>query len=749
VKVPAGKRSLRETVSRLSRMSAREIWVRSAQEWRKRADEARYRLGFASATEPLDESAPRGAFFFAPEAACALARLLSERLPDEASRIIFQARKICVHKFDLLGYEDLDYGQEIDWSLDAVHGIRAPRLVWFRIPFLDFEAVGDHKVTWELNRHQHLVTLAKANLLTGEERYQEEIVAQWLHWYKSNPYPLGINWASALEVAFRSFSWLWVLHLLETRLPEGFAWEVRRALGVSARFLDRYLSTYFAPNTHLLGEGVALFFIGTLLPGFRSARRWRELGWRTVCEQLRKQVLPDGMHYEQSIYYHVYALDFFLHARVLAARSGMPIEPEMDQTIARMCESLAALSQAGAPPRFGDDDGGRLFDGRRNRTEHMLDPLAIASVMFGRGDLRTAAGLTEECLWLFGEEGVRQFDQLPAVTKSAMSFRLEASGFCSMLGGSRQITIDGGPHGSGRGGHGHSDALSLQWIAEGRDWLTDPGAFCYVGEERSRFRGAAAHNTMRVDGLDQADSAGPFSWRRLPRVRVERWTAGRTLDLFVGSHDGYERLLQPVAHRRWVIGWKSGACLVRDEALGTGVHSLEIAWHLGPEFVEHGPALAILGAGTGDWSRETGDADWSPVYGVKVKAPLLMFRAETALPAEHVTLLVPVAGGLERLESPAGLSAYRCLADDRLRVLLFATAPGCWNWGGWSSDAAFVAIEADPQSSRVNSLVLAGGSVFSASGRVLLSREAPLDWLEWQREDDGAAERLNAIDLPA
>ena len=31
-----------------------------------------------------------------------------------------------------------------------------------RVPFLDHAAVGDHKVTWEINRHQWLVTLAQA-----------------------------------------------------------------------------------------------------------------------------------------------------------------------------------------------------------------------------------------------------------------------------------------------------------------------------------------------------------------------------------------------------------------------------------------------------------------------------------------------------------------------------------------------------------------------------------------------------------
>ena len=74
--------------------------------------------------------------------------------------------------------------------------------------------MGDHKVTWELNRHQHLVTLAKARLLSGDEKYTRELMAQWRSWIKANPYPLGINWGSTLEVAFRSLSWIWVDQLL-------------------------------------------------------------------------------------------------------------------------------------------------------------------------------------------------------------------------------------------------------------------------------------------------------------------------------------------------------------------------------------------------------------------------------------------------------------------------------------------------------------------------------------------------------
>ena len=101
------------------------------------------------------------------------------------------------------------------WQSDVVHGKRGPRKPWFKVKYLDFEEVGDSKITWELNRHQHFVTLAKAYWLTGDDKFAREIFAQWTHWHKENPYPLGMNWASSLEVAYRSLSWIWTLFLLQ------------------------------------------------------------------------------------------------------------------------------------------------------------------------------------------------------------------------------------------------------------------------------------------------------------------------------------------------------------------------------------------------------------------------------------------------------------------------------------------------------------------------------------------------------
>jgi hypothetical protein len=503
-------------------MGRHELYDRLRQYIAARVDVLRYR-GDAFDRSQIGPAQPTGKFFFHSEDVASLCAHLRQVFPSQSNHIVAQAEKNCHHRFDLLGYENLDYGPEIAWHTDVVHGKRAPRKPWFQVRYLDFAEVGDSKITWELNRHQHFVTLAKAYWLTGEDKFAREIFAQWTHWHKDNPYPIGINWASSLEVAYRTLSWIWTFFLLE-KCPL-FTAEIRgqwqSALNFSGRHIEKHLSTYFSPNTHLLGEALALFFLGTLFPGQQFSTRWQRRGWEILQREAPRQVRADGFYFEQSTYYHVYAVDIFLHARILAAVNGIPVSTEFDQILQRMLNALLLLGRAGVPPRIGDDDGGRLFDPQRNRIEHLLDPLATGAVLYQRGDFKFAAGgPREETLWLLGLKGLAEFDSLPSAEPSVTSMSLPDSGLYLMAdeNSPQQLIINAGPSQAEKPGHAHADALSISIVQNGRDLLLDPGTFEYVDDsgERSRLRGTGAHNTMKVDGRDQAEVAGPFSWQNSP-----------------------------------------------------------------------------------------------------------------------------------------------------------------------------------------------------------------------------------------
>jgi len=741
---------LTEKITRLASMSRAEVVDRIRQYVTARVDVWRYQRGRILAEEFQGKLAkPNGHFFFAPGQVPALCDLLQQRFPTEVREMVARAEQICAHRFDLLGYRDLDYGAEIDWHLDAVHGKRAPQKPWFKVRYLDFEEMGDAKIAWELNRHQHLVILAKTYRLTGENKYAHEIVTQWRHWQAENPYPIGMNWGSSLEVAFRTLSWIWVYFLLgdSPAMTTEVKAEWMRALGLNGRHIETFLSTYSSPNTHLLGEAVALFFIGVLFPGLRHAQRWRQRGWHMVLNAATTQVRRDGFYFERSVYYHVYALDLFLHARTLAMGNEIPVPAEFDQTLARMLEALCLLGRAGVLPTVGDDDGGRLFDPQRNHAEHLIDPLSTGSILFRRGDFKFLAGLPrEETLWLLGERGLREFEEVKSSEPSADSSAMRESGFYLMADAEtgQQLTIDAGRHGPG---HGHADALSLTLVRNGHVWLMDPGTYGYVGGggERAQYRGTAAHNTLCVDEVDQAENVVPFRWGKPPIVKAGRWVAGQHFTLFSGSHDGYARLAQPVTHQRWVFHRKAQFWLVRDRAIGQGRHQLQVTWRLGPTlapvstkdnvFAEGQDALGLLTAEGHGWSQSAHRGNWSPVYGRAERATVLTFGQETELPSEFVTLLVPDAGirseigRLERVLSDTSVSAYRYIREGRDHLFIFSNGEGAWSFDKWASDAAFLycALEQE-QEQRL--LIACGGSYTDIAGQRVFTSEQCVDYAE-------------------
>jgi hypothetical protein len=611
--------------------SISEIRFRLVQE----AANARLFAFAPSLTSPALASKP---LTLLPSPDAAAARVRGSQLAEDLERL---ADDICAHRFPILGYV-IETGPEIRWRRDSVHEVESGLSYFRRIPYLNAALAGDHKVIWELNRHQHLVLLAQAWRLTGREEFLAEIPRQLKSWWDQNPFVRGINWSSALEVAYRALSWIWVYHLAGQSLPAACTARLLNELYRHGVYLEHNLSVYFAPNTHLLGEAVVLHALGVLFPHWPRAARWKSRGGKVVAEEMTNQVRADGSHFEQSSAYHVYATDLFLFHALLAP----PDAPYRDK-LSRMADYLAALSaNDGFIPLLGDDDGGRLFHPFGNRRRFGAATLATCCAVLGRNDWPCLpSDFREQAAWWCGEAAFDERPGRPATTHP----RLFPDASVAVLSSApAHIVVDVRAFGHANAGHSHAHALSVVCRRDSYDILIDPGTYTYVGEPdwRTRFRGTAFHNTVTVDGLDQATGAGPFRWSDKPVCEVLRWSENPDwclLDAVCMFH-GFR-------HRRRLL-WEPGKEMLsvidaveslRDERTDQE-HRVEQFWHCGDVVTEVSKGKYRIGSGALLVVPPSSDVvvneGWkSELPGIKAPVPVIVVRTTATLPVTLSTTL--------------------------------------------------------------------------------------------------------------
>jgi hypothetical protein len=252
---------------------------------------------------------------------------------------------------------------------------------------------------------------------------------------------------------------------------------------------------------------------------------------------------------------------------------------------------LAVMDIAGHVPMVGDADDAVIV---RFSPEAGFCPyrslLATGAMLFGRSDFKARAQrFDDKSRWLLGDAAAIQFERMQDSPSEQARHEFPEGGYYIIgrdfgMPGEVKAVIDAGPLGYlSIAAHGHADALAFTLSIGGHEVLVDSGTYAYHAQSRWRdyFRGTAAHNTLRVDGLGQSVPGGNFMWLTHARARCTHFEVGTDRDVFEGLHDGYRRLDDPVLHRRRVEFDKNAMRLeVRDGLECAGEHSVDAHWHL-------------------------------------------------------------------------------------------------------------------------------------------------------------------------
>lgn len=704
-----------------------------------------------------------------------------------ASFFVEKAKSVTEGKFDLLGFKNLSFGNDINWHLDPISGKQSPLKHWKQFDELSTEETGDKKVVWELNRHQYFFTLGVAFWLTDDEQYAETFSNHLENWMRENPPGMGINWFSSLEVAFRAVSWIWAFNFFKdskSLAPELF-YKALKFLYLHGRHIEKYLSTFYSPNTHLTGEALGLYYLGTQLPFLERATVWRETGENILTAELDRQILADGVYFEQSTWYARYTADFYTHFLLLKAlNEGEEAKMESAKKLRdKLQYSLDFLMYVTCPdgttPLVGDDDGGRMLPHGNAASDDFRATLATGAVLFGRGDYKfVARDPAEETLWLLGADGIQDFEKMSEDYPAKISCEFASGGYFVMREGwtdtDNYLLVDCGAIGSLSGGHGHADALAIELAVAGRKMLVDSGTYTYneTIELRNYFRSTTAHNTLTIDGKSSSETGGKFNWQTKANANLKRWISQDRFDFFEGSQDGYERLENPATHTRSILFLKNDYWIIRDFVKTSGRHEYALNFHFDsktqPEIekaengnfcvdemreAEVGLRLFTFGD-NGNWQRRE---SWiSDCYGRRSNAPLLRFVSSGVGAQEFFTFLLPNEGSLNApqvLETEikggrAFVINYRGYQD----LFVFADGSEIIRTEFFNTNFNFFWARLSEGEDLPEEFVMVGGTQFVLNGREVINYPKPLEFAAARRFGSKlnirAAESVFSVSIP-
>jgi hypothetical protein len=375
-----------------------------------------------------------------------------------------------------------------------------------------------------------------------------------------------------------------------------------------------------------------------------------------------KHLLPDGADYEASTGYHRLKLELWLYSFVLCHINAIDIDQRYWDKLRGMIEYVRVYLRPDAlAPLIGDSDSGQMFPLVRRRGDDHAYLLALGAAIFQEPRFKLAsASAPEELLWILGAQGLSDFARL-SNAEPAVSQVFPDAGTYLMRHDDLYLLFNASGAGvNGRGSHGHNDALSIEVSACGSNFIVDPGSYVYTGDlkERQRFRSTAYHSTVEVDEIEQntTDEAAPFVIGDEAEPTVISWQSDLEKDEVIAEHAGYQRLLQPLTHRRTIRFEKRRRFwVVDDELTGAGSHDLAFRFHFAPELetsigpdgtIEvrdhlNGARLLIVASGL-NTEPVLEPRFSSRDYGAKAATESVCWSLKRALPLTAPSLLVPV-----------------------------------------------------------------------------------------------------------
>jgi hypothetical protein len=495
--------------------------------------------------------------------------------------------------------KEFDYSEEsIDWHKDIFSEKLFP-LTFSKSINIRYNKDLSAKNVWEINRLQFLIFIALNYNHTKDIRYLNQFREITSSWIDSNPYLLGVNWYSNIEVNIRLIVWYYCWQLINAEElmkinPQFKEFAENKwipSIYQHCQYSYKNPSRFSSSNNHLISEYAGLFIASSLWI-FKESKNWNRYAKAGLEKEIVRQYSSNGINKEEAAEYIQFITDFFLLSYIVGEDSSNKFSDGYKKQLEKIFTYINNfIDISGNFPQYGDEDDGKcvLFD-QKEDFNNFRSLLTSGSIIFNEPAFKSKSnGLDTKNLVLFGEDGISIFNEIKDQKSIENSVFYPDEGHFIFrkkdIDNEVYMHFDAAPLGYlSIAAHGHADALSFIMHIDGQPVLIDSGTYTYHTEPewRKYFIGTLAHNTIRINKLNQATIAGPTLWLNHYTTEILEVVNGN-FEIVKASHDGYKSI--GITHTREIRFDRDSLYFMISDELKTDNSSnyyIEFALHIHP-----------------------------------------------------------------------------------------------------------------------------------------------------------------------
>lgn len=400
----------------------------------------------------------------------------------------------------------------------------------------------------------------------------------------------------AYRSGYRIINWLQIHNLFLGQ--SGYSDEEQ--LTTIATFLQHAQHLYednqeFVSGNHQTRGLCALAMLSILLRDFDGADLWYNHSMKLLGEHLDREINDDGFQFERTVHYHMSDIGTYFYVYQLAKKSNITIDKAWEAKLKSLFSTLTKIAFPDTSAPVLSDDTGTPW-GEKN---DISGAMTLGYLLFEDPKIGYFATdkLSTKFYWNASENQLEKLKNIQSSKPKHGSISFPDTHYYVMREGwdknDKMMVISAGVD-SLKPDHQHGDVLGIQAMANGQVVLPNYQVR-YSLKDLELFKNSMTKNVALVDNelqgktyVSNKGGSGFGKFLNLPNPKIIGFNTNDNLDVFVGSHDGFENI--GVTYSRQVISVNNEFWIVKDNFNSEENHNYKQVWQ-GHYSVENGSDL--------------------------------------------------------------------------------------------------------------------------------------------------------------